>query len=284
MRPEDLRRLLEDVASGATSAGEAAGRLAQLPYADVTVGDIGVARIDHHREIRCGFPETVFCEGKSPEQVRAIAREVLDKGDVLLGTRASAKHFQTVAQIALDARYFEESRILLVDRREVRPSIGNIVIATGGTADYSVAEEAAVSAEVMGNHVTRLYDVGVAGIHRLLANAETLREARVIIAVAGMEGALPSIVAGLVSVPVIAVPTSVGYGANLGGIAALLTMLNSCAPGIGVVNIDNGFGAATLASRINQTLSPTGPTQGEDGPAATHDANAAPANEPDSQA
>ena len=284
MRPEDLRRLLEDVASGATSAGEAAGRLAQLPYADVTVGDIGVARIDHHREIRCGFPETVFCEGKSPEQVRAIAREVLDKGDVLLGTRASAKHFQTVAQIALDARYFEESRILLVDRREVRPSIGNIVIATGGTADYSVAEEAAVSAEVMGNHVTRLYDVGVAGIHRLLANAETLREARVIIAVAGMEGALPSIVAGLVSVPVIAVPTSVGYGANLGGIAALLTMLNSCAPGIGVVNIDNGFGAATLASRINQTLSPTGPTQGEDGPAAAHDANATPANEPDSQA
>ena len=268
MRPDDLRRLLDDVASGATTPDDAADRLTTLPFADVAVGDIGVARIDHHREIRCGFPETVFCEGKSPEQVRAIAREVLEKGDVLLGTRASAKHFQTVAQIALDARYFEESRILLVDRREVRPSIGNIVIATGGTADIPVAEEAAVSAEVMGNHVTRLYDVGVAGIHRLLANAETLREARVIIAVAGMEGALPSIVAGLVSVPVIAVPTSVGYGANLGGIAALLTMLNSCAPGIGVVNIDNGFGAATMASRINQTLSPQEPSD-QEGPGTT---------------
>jgi NCAIR mutase (PurE)-related protein len=257
VRSEDLRRLLDDVASGATSTDHAARRLSELPFADVTVGDVGVARVDHHRELRCGFPEVVFCEGKSPEQVRAIAREVLEKGDMLLGTRASAKHFQTVAQIALDARYFEESRILLVDRRETRPAIGDIVIATGGTADFPVAEEAAVSAEVMGNHVTRLYDVGVAGIHRLLAHSDMLREARVIIAVAGMEGALPSIVAGLVSVPVIAVPTSVGYGANLGGIAALLTMLNSCAPGIAVVNIDNGFGAATIASRINQTLSPT---------------------------
>jgi NCAIR mutase (PurE)-related protein len=256
MRTEDLRRLLDDVASGTVSTEAAARRLSQPPFADVTVGDVGVARIDHHRELRCGFPEVVFCEGKSPEQVRAIAREVLEKGDVLLGTRASAKHFQTVAQIAPDARYFEESRILLVDRRTTRPSLGEIVIATGGTADFPVAEEAAVSAEVMGNKVTRLYDVGVAGIHRLLAHSELLREARVIIAVAGMEGALPSIVAGLVSVPVIAVPTSVGYGANLGGIAALLTMLNSCAPGIAVVNIDNGFGAATIASRINQTLGP----------------------------
>jgi NCAIR mutase (PurE)-related protein len=256
MRPDDLRGLLDDVASGSTSPEAAARRLSQLPYADVAVGDVDVARIDHHREIRCGFPEVVFCEGKTPDQVRAIAREVLDKGDVLMGTRAAAKHFQTVAQIAPDARYFEESRILLVDRRPQRPSIGDIVIATGGTADFPVAEEAAVSAEVMGNRVTRLYDVGVAGIHRLLAHTDLLREARVIIAVAGMEGALPSIVAGLVSVPVIAVPTSIGYGANLGGIAALLTMLNSCAPGIGVVNIDNGFGAATLASRINQMLSP----------------------------
>ena len=276
MRPEDLQRLLDDVASGSTSPDAAARRLSQLPYADVTVGDVGVARIDHHRELRCGFPEVVFCEGKSPEQVRAIAREVLEKGDILLGTRASAKHFQTVAQIALDARYFEESRILLVDRRAARPSVGSIVIATGGTADFPVAEEAAVSAEVMGNHVTRLYDVGVAGIHRLLAHSELLREARVIIAVAGMEGALPSIVAGLVAVPVIAVPTSVGYGANLGGIAALLTMLNSCAPGIGVVNIDNGFGAATLASRINQTLSPD--------ERADSDPHAGPAPEPDSRA
>jgi pyridinium-3,5-biscarboxylic acid mononucleotide synthase len=275
VRPDDLRSLLADVAAGSLSPEDAVRRLSQLPYADVTVGDVGVARVDHHRELRCGFPEVVFCEGKSPEQVRAIAREVLEKGDVLLGTRASAKHFQTVAQIALDARYFEESRILLVDRRESRPSIGGIVIVTGGTADFPVAEEAAVSAEVMGNHVTRLYDVGVAGIHRLLAHSEMLREARVIIAVAGMEGALPSIVAGLVSVPVIAVPTSVGYGANLGGIAALLTMLNSCAPGIAVVNIDNGFGAATIASRINQTLTPQERTDGDAPTATAPDATAA---------
>jgi NCAIR mutase (PurE)-related protein len=184
--------------------------------------------------------------------VRSIARELLDKGDVMLGTRASAAQFQVVAQIALDARYFEEARILLVDRRETRPSEGHVLVATGGTADFPVAEEAAISAEVMGNRVTRLYDVGVAGVHRLLANTETLREARAIIAVAGMEGALPGVIAGLVDVPVIAVPTSVGYGASLGGIAALLTMLNSCSGGIGVVNIDNGFGAAVLASRINR--------------------------------
>jgi NCAIR mutase (PurE)-related protein len=157
-----------------------------------------------------------------------------------------------VAQVALDARYFEDARILLVDRREGKPSEGHVVVASGGTADFPVAEEAAIAAEVMGNRVTRLYDVGVAGIHRLLAEEDLLRSARVVIAVAGMEGALPGVVAGLVGCPVIAVPTSVGYGASFGGVAALLTMLNSCPGGIGVVNIDNGFGAASLATRINR--------------------------------
>jgi pyridinium-3,5-biscarboxylic acid mononucleotide synthase len=253
---EELKRLLDEVASGSLSPDSAVARLSDLPFADVGADEAGgeaMARVDHHRELRCGFPEVVFCQGKSPQQVRSIAREVLEHGNVLLGTRASAAHFQVVAQIASDARYFEEAHILLVDRREKRPTAGHVVVASAGTADFPIAEEAAVSAEVMGNRVTRLYDVGVAGIHRLLAHRELLREARVVIAVAGMEGALPSLVAGLVSVPVVAVPTSIGYGANLGGIAALLTMLNSCAPGIGVVNIDNGYGAAALASRINQT-------------------------------
>jgi len=253
MDGKELRELLARVAAGEAPVEEAISRLTDLPFADVSDGDFQFARIDHHRELRTGFPEVVFCQGKSPSQVRAIAREVLEKGQVLLGTRASAAHFQVVAQIATDARFFEEAHVLLVDRRAERPQVGHIVVASGGTADTPVAEEAAISAEVMGNRVTRLYDVGVAGVHRVLANRDLLREARAIIAVAGMEGALPSIVAGLVSVPVIAVPTSIGYGANLGGIAALLTMLNSCAPGIGVVNIDNGFGAATLASRVNQT-------------------------------
>jgi len=244
-----LRELLESVAAGEASAEEAYARLEQLPFSD-----IGDAKVDHHRGIRCGFAEVVLCEGKSASQVRSIAREILEHGDVFLGTRATASHFQKVAQVAADARYFEESRILLVDRRAQRPSVGHIVVATGGTADQPVAEEAAISAEVMGNRVTRIYDVGVAGVHRLLANEDVLRQADVIIVVAGMEGALPSLVTGMVSCPVIAVPTSVGYGAAFGGIAALLGMLNSCASGMAVVNIDNGFGAAAMASRINQSV------------------------------
>ncbi|MDO8962867.1 MAG: nickel pincer cofactor biosynthesis protein LarB [Coriobacteriia bacterium] len=253
MDPASLAALLAAVADGSVSADEAARRLADLPFADVTVGGASVAKVDHHRELRTGLPEAVFCQGKSPQQVKAIARDLLEHGDVMLGTRADAAHYQAVAQTASDARYFEEPRILLVDRREQRPSEGHIVVASGGTADLRVAEEAALCAEVMGNRVTRLYDVGVAGVHRVLAHRDLLAEARVIIAVAGMEGALPSIVAGLVKVPVVAVPTSVGYGAHFGGVAPLLTMLNSCAPGIGVVNIDNGYGAAALATRINRT-------------------------------
>lgn len=249
MDPNTLRELLASVAHGESSAEDAFSQLEHLPFAD-----LGEAKVDHHRSLRCGFAEVVLCEGKSPSQVRSIARELLEHGDVFLGTRANAAQFQKVAQVASDARYFEESRILLVDRRPERPSLGHIVVATGGTADQHVAEEAAIAAEVMGNRVTRLYDVGVAGVHRLLAHEDVLRDANAIIAVAGMEGALPSLITGLVCCPVIAVPTSVGYGANLGGIAALLGMLNACASGMAVVNIDNGFGAAAMASRINQRV------------------------------
>ncbi|MRR11841.1 nickel pincer cofactor biosynthesis protein LarB, partial [bacterium] len=201
MDAQTLRDLLESVAAGNASIEEAYARLEHLPFSD-----IGEAKVDHHRGIRCGFAEVVLCEGKSASQVRSIAREILEHGDVFLGTRATASHFQKVAQVAADARYFEESRILLVDRRPERPSLGHIVVATGGTADQPVAEEAAIAAEVMGNRVTRLYDVGVAGVHRLLANESVLREANVIVVVAGMEGALPSLVTGLVSCPVVAVP------------------------------------------------------------------------------
>ncbi|MBN1193333.1 MAG: nickel pincer cofactor biosynthesis protein LarB [Coriobacteriia bacterium] len=249
MQPDALRSLLNAVARGETNADEALEALSTLPFSD-----IGDAKIDHHRALRCGLAEVVLCEGKSPSQVRSIARELLEHGDVFLGTRASAAHFQKVAQVASDARYLEECRLLLVDRREVQPALGHVVVASGGTADHPIAEEAAICTEVMGNRVTRVYDVGISGVHRLLAHEDVLRDANAIIAVAGMEGALPSLITGLVPSPVIAVPTSIGYGANLGGIAALLTMLNSCASGMAVVNIDNGFGAAALASRINQMV------------------------------
>jgi NCAIR mutase (PurE)-related protein len=252
MDPATLRQLLAAVADGTVDLDDAERRLADLPYAEVSAGGTPVARVDHHRELRTGYPEAVFCQGKSPQQVKVIARDILDHGAVMLCTRASAAHYQAVAQIAPDARYFEDAQILLVDRRTERPEIGHIVVASAGTADFRVAEEAALCAEIMGDRVTRLFDVGIAGIHRLLAVRDELAEANVIIAVAGMEGALPSLVAGLVKVPVVAVPTSVGYGAHFGGVAPLLTMLNSCAPGIGVVNIDNGYGAAALASRINR--------------------------------
>jgi NCAIR mutase (PurE)-related protein len=244
---DTLRTLLEQVAAGQTDVAEAVASLRDLPF-----GSLDGAHVDHHRALRCGFPEVVFCQGKSPRQVRSIGKELLEHGEVVLATRADAAHFQALAQIASDARYFEQARLIVVDRRQTRPSEGHIVVATGGTADIPVAEEAAITAEVMGNRVTRLFDVGVAGVHRLLAHQETLHSARAIVAVAGMEGALPSLVAGLVACPVIAVPTSVGYGTSFGGVAALLTMLNSCAGGISVVNIDNGFGAGYAAALINR--------------------------------
>lgn len=210
------------------------------------------ARIDHARENRCGFPEVVFGEGKTASQVARIVAEILTHTDVVLATRVNAEQAAAVIASCADAVHDEVSRLVWVDRRTAPPSEGLVVVASGGTADIPVAEEAARTAELMGCRVDRLFDVGVAGVHRLLENTELLRSARVVIAVAGMEGALPSVVGGLVDVPVVAVPTSIGYGANLGGIAALLTMLNSCASGIGVVNIDNGFGAGVLAARINR--------------------------------
>lgn len=254
MEAERIVTLLRAVAAGETTAEEAARELERLPFAD-----IDDARIDHHRGLRCGFPEVVFCQGKTPDQLRSIAREILDAGDVLLATRATPGHFQAVARVATEARYIEDARLIVVDRREGLGLQGHVVVATGGTADTPVAEEAAISAEVMGCRVTRLYDVGIAGVHRLLAHRDVLADARVIIAVAGMEGALPSLIAGLVGVPVIGVPTSVGYGAHLDGLAPLLTMVNSCAAGLGVVNVDNGFGAAALAHRINRLGGTTTP-------------------------
>jgi NCAIR mutase (PurE)-related protein len=252
---QHLIDLLAAVSAGALSPDQAAQQLASLPFADVNDGSPDgtvSARVDHHRDLRTGFPEVIFCQGKTAEQVSAIADEILAHGDVLLATRATPEQLVAVRAVAPDAEWHEAARVIVVDRRQEPPRSGHVVVATGGTADIPVAEEAAVCLEVMGCRVTRLFDVGVAGVHRLLAHTGTLRSARAIIAVAGMEGALPSIVAGLVDVPVVAVPTSVGYGANFGGVAALLAMLNSCAGGIGVVNIDNGFGAAVLASRINR--------------------------------
>lgn len=253
MERDTLLELLRSIAEGSVVPDEALARLSQAPFAEVgAVSGAPEARVDHHRELRCGFPEVVFCQGKSPDQVAAIAREIMSRSDVMLATRATAEQFQAVARRLDDARWLETPRLIVIDRRTDPAQEGHVVVASGGTADIPVAEEAAACAEFMGSRVTRLFDVGVAGVHRVLAHADTLRSARAIIAVAGMEGALPSLVAGLVDVPVIAVPTSVGYGANFGGVSALLTMLNSCAGGIGVVNIDNGFGAAVLASRINR--------------------------------
>lgn len=248
-----LEELLAAVAAGAVSAVDAAGEIAMPSFTEVAgVTGSAEARVDHDRALRCGFPEVIFCQGKTTAQVRAIAADLLGRSEVLLATRASAEHADAIAEVAPDALWLELPRIVVVDRRAERPAEGHVVVASAGTADVPVAEEAAVCAEVFGCKVTRLFDVGVAGVHRALAHTHTLRSARVIVAVAGMEGALPSLVAGLVDVPVVAVPTSVGYGANFGGVSALLTMLNSCAGGIGVVNIDNGFGAAVLAARINR--------------------------------
>ena len=254
MDQDRLLDLLRAVADGQTSAEDAARDLETLPFAEVGGVDGAAvhARVDHHRAMRTGFPEVIFCQGKTSVQVASITAEILAHGDVLLATRAEPEHYSAVRAVAEDAVWHEAARLIVVDRRANPPREGHVVVATGGTADIPVAEEAATCAEIMGCRVTRLFDVGVAGLHRLLAHTDTLRDAHAIIAVAGMEGALPSLVAGLVDVPVIAVPTSVGYGANFGGVAALLTMLNSCAGGIGVVNIDTGFGAAVLAARINR--------------------------------
>ncbi|RJQ30431.1 MAG: nickel pincer cofactor biosynthesis protein LarB [Peptococcaceae bacterium] len=245
MEEERLRRLLEEVRSGGVSVGDALERLKTLPYET-----LGFARVDHHRALRKGFPEVVFCQGKTVEQVVAIVKTLAGSGQTVLATRAGRSVYKAVRSEFAGAEYSEPGRVLVVRNGDLLPSKGNVLVMTAGTADLPVAEEAAVTAEVMGNKVERLYDVGVAGIHRLLGHLETLRRAHVVIVAAGMEGALPGVVGGLTDRPVIAVPTSVGYGASFGGLAALLGMLNSCASGVGVVNIDNGFGAGALASAI----------------------------------
>jgi NCAIR mutase (PurE)-related protein len=216
---------------------------------------LGFATIDLEREKRCGFPEVIFCQGKEPEETGRIAREILKHHKYLLATRADEKTYRSVKRIAKDAIYHKKPRIITIDRRnraECRAKRGLVVVITAGTSDIPVAEEARITAEMMGNNVRTLYDVGVAGIHRVLDHSQLIRDANVIIVVAGMEGALASVVGGLVDKPVIGVPTSVGYGAHFQGLAPLLTMLNSCAAGVAVVNIDNGFGAGYMASLINK--------------------------------
>jgi NCAIR mutase (PurE)-related protein len=217
-----------------------------LPYED-----IGFAKIDHHRALRDSLPEVVLAEGKTPQQVAEIAGRLAERASRVLVTRAEPAAFDAVASVLPDVTYHQTARCVVLDRRQA-PKQPGVTVLSGGTADLPVAEEASVTAELMGSAVQRVFDVGVAGIHRLLDHLPSLRDARAVVAVAGMEGALPSVVGGLVSVPVFAVPTSIGYGASFGGIAPLLTMLNSCAAGVAVVNIDNGFGAGYLAAVVNR--------------------------------
>jgi pyridinium-3,5-biscarboxylic acid mononucleotide synthase len=249
MTPAELRSLLDAVGDGRIKTDDAHQRLL-VELRSRPFEDLGFARVDHHRSIRQGFPEVILGIGKTPDQIAAIAIRILDRGQPLLVTRADADAWQAVKAKVPEAVYHELARAITVTR-EVPRGVGRVAIASAGTSDLPVAEEAAVTAELMGNDVERIYDVGVAGIHRVLSERTRLSAARVIIVVAGMEGALPSVVAGMVDVPVIAVPTSVGYGASFGGVAALLGMLNSCANGVAVVNIDNGYGAGCLASMIN---------------------------------
>jgi len=250
MNRQQLRDLLVRVRSGDLTPEAALEPLLQFlrqkPY-----DDLGFARVDNHRNARQGFPEVVFGQGKTAEQIAAISAQIVGAGQSLLVTRTSVEAHASVAARLPDARFHDLARCITVDAGNTPKGRGIIVIAAAGTADLPVAEEAAVSAEIMGNTVDRLYDVGVAGLHRLLHEHARLIAARVIIVAAGMEGALPSVVGGLVDVPVIAVPTSIGYGSSFGGLTALLAMLNSCAKGVSVVNIDNGFGAAAIASSIN---------------------------------
>ena len=244
----DLKKILEDVKNNNLDIDDALKKLRDLPYED-----LGYAHIDHHRNLRNGFPEVIYCKGKSDEHILGIIERMNKKSTNILGTRCRKETFDKISKIYPNAEYEEVSQILKIKNEEIKEQgKGKILIITGGTSDIPVADEAYYTAKFFGNEVERLYDVGVAGIHRLLSHRNIIEEARVIVAVAGMEGALASVVGGLVDVPVIAVPTSVGYGANFDGLAPLLAMLNSCASGISVVNIDNGFGAGYLASTINK--------------------------------
>ncbi len=244
---QDIKRLLENVKDGRVSIEDAMGELKELPYKD-----IGIATIDHHRELRNGYPEVIYCEGKQLEHIQYIIEEMLKTNNNILATRANPEVYEAVKEVCETAVYHKLARIITIEKKKIEPSETYIAVVTGGTSDISVAEEAAVTAEFLGNQVERIYDVGVAGIHRLFGNLDRVTGAKVIIAVAGMEGALASVIGGLVDKPVLAVPTSVGYGASFNGLSALLCMLNSCASGVAVMNIDNGFGAGYMASMINK--------------------------------
>ena len=250
MDRERIKKLLEQVQAGRIGVDEAADKMSSLPYED-----LALARVDHHRDLRLGFPEVILGQGKTPEQITQIAERILNNSSNLLISRTSEEVFQKIRQLASEAEFHPEARMISVLRDRTERGDGAIAIISAGTSDIPVAEEAAVTATVMGNRVSRIYDVGVAGIHRLFGARPDFESARVIVVVAGMEGALPSVVGGLVSVPVIAVPTSIGYGASFDGLAALLGMLNSCASNVTVVNIDNGFGAGFVASLINRRRS-----------------------------
>lgn len=246
MNKKEIEKILQQFKSGQIEIEEVLGKLKHFPY-----DDLGFAKIDNQRHLRKGFPEVIFCQGKTLEQITKITKRLKETGGKIVATRAVPEVYQGIKKVIPEVTYFKEARIVAVEE-EKKVSSKFILVVSGGTADIPVAEEAAVIAELMGNRVDRLYDVGVAGLHRLLTNSKKILAANVLIVVAGMEGALPSVVGGLVDKPIIAVPTSVGYGASFKGFSALLTMLNSCAPGLAVVNIDNGFGAGYLASLINQ--------------------------------
>lgn len=247
MNADSIRKLFEQVREGDLSPDEAVDRLRHLPFED-----LGFAKVDHHRSLRMGMPEIIFGQGKTPAQTAQIFARLAKHGGNVLATRASQEQFAAIRKKTPKAEYRALARAVVLERDKKKYGKGIIAVVSAGTSDIPVAEEAVVTAEVMGNDVRHLYDVGVAGIHRLLANRQALTEARVVIVCAGMEGALPSVVGGLVGVPVIAVPTSVGYGASFKGVAALLGMMNSCASNVSVVNIDNGFGAGYVASLINR--------------------------------
>ncbi|HTS35074.1 MAG TPA: nickel pincer cofactor biosynthesis protein LarB [Candidatus Solibacter sp.] len=247
MNAESIRKLFEQVRTGTITPDDAVARLRHMPFED-----LGFAKVDHHRALRVGMPEVILGEGKTPAQVAGIFARLAKHGGNILATRCDARQFAAVKKKVRGAEYRELGRAIVLHRDQAKYGKGVIAVVSAGTSDIPVAEEAVATAELMGNEVQHFYDVGVAGIHRLLANREALTKARVVIVCAGMEGALPSVVGGLVGVPVIAVPTSVGYGASFKGMAALLGMLNSCASNVSVVNIDNGFGAGYVASLINR--------------------------------
>lgn len=247
MKAEQIKKLFQDVKRGKLSPDEAMQQLKHLPFED-----LGHSKIDHHRRVRTGMPEVIFGQGKNSAHLGAIFERLAARGSNVLATRASLAQFEDVKARVPKAEYHELGRCITLRQDRKKYGKGRIVVVSAGTSDIPVAEEAVITADIMGNDVDHVYDVGVAGIHRLLANRETIDKARVVIVCAGMEGALPSVVGGLVGVPVIAVPTSVGYGASFQGLAALLGMLNSCASNVSVVNIDNGFGAGYVASMINR--------------------------------